>query len=594
MFKKLAIFSVCLMVFASLLWYSDVEIGGSDLNSSVLSAQDVSCIDVPAKIQEVTIEKNVINTQLEQIRTELRSLSGKKSELDISQKQIEEEKSRLTNFENNFFKETQFENADELRTSIQKIALNAVDLKQRVANSTNFIKNRLLNRKIRILENRQEKNSVLLSEYTSALNTENAKIENKQSEDSAEKKNLIEQVAQKENSRKNYEDALTQLQTLQTGLNAKKDRCTEQSIQLPLNSTQTNTIENSVATNVQTTQQSTATTSATQTTPPTSTTTLAAEITTQSPITNTASNTTVSTSSNTASSGAQNTANTATTNTSTTNNNTTSSTTQTQQVSALASWQKDTVTTSSTQANSGTSVTQVSQNKNTANIAGTSAQSSDTNTSNTNNTALATNTNSTSKTTTTEQHTAISADTYNSFYTLNPSLALSPIFPFPIKITSLMEMEYYPWNQMKWLYPQEDSVCWFRYTTPENQGGALFGNALAKFLPSLMYLDQISIFQNKIPKDINDAPSAAYLLMDEKKNQWLYPDNSIKEFYFSKTILGKEGYIWVRMYAKWNRIYGPVHDKNYLDYLEKEQWIRLLGCQNYKEPLSRISLWTWK
>ena len=90
----------------------------------------MSCGDVPAKIQEVTIEKNVINTQLERIRTELRSLSGKKSELDISQKQIEAEKSRLTDFENDFFKETQFENADELRTSIQKIALNIVDLKE--------------------------------------------------------------------------------------------------------------------------------------------------------------------------------------------------------------------------------------------------------------------------------------------------------------------------------------------------------------------------------------------------------------------------------------------------------------------------------
>lgn len=206
----------------------------------------VSCADVPGKIQDLTIEKNIIHTQLEQVRAELRSLSGQKSELDISSQQIQKEKERLTLFEHDFFKETKFDHADELRTSIQRISLNLIDLQEKITKSTNFVRNRLMNRKVRILEKLKEENTLLLNQYTEALNTENTKVQNKEGSLNKASETLIQEIAQKENSRQNYEAALQQLETLQTQLINKSTTCAQPVIQTE----QANQTEQQAATSV--------------------------------------------------------------------------------------------------------------------------------------------------------------------------------------------------------------------------------------------------------------------------------------------------------------------------------------------------------
>ena len=201
----------------------------------------VSCTDVPGKIQDLTVEKNIINTQLEQVRSELRSLSGQKSELDISSQQIQKEKERLTLFEHDFFKETKFDHADELRTSIQRISLNLIDLQEKITNSTNFIRNRLMNRKVRILEKLKEENTSLLTQYNEALNTENTKVQNKEGALSKASETLVQEIAQKENSRQNYETVLQQLETLQAQLINKSTICAQSVTQSAVSNGSTNT-----------------------------------------------------------------------------------------------------------------------------------------------------------------------------------------------------------------------------------------------------------------------------------------------------------------------------------------------------------------
>lgn len=204
----------------------------------------ISCTDVPGKIQDLTAEKNIIHTQLEQVRSELRSLNGQKSELDISSQQIQKEKERLTLFEHDFFKETKFDNADELRTSIQRISLNLIDLQEKITKSTNFVRNRLMNRKVRILEKLKEENTLLLNQYTEALNTENTKVQNKEGSLNKASETLIQEIAQKENSRQNYEAALEQLETLQTQLINKSTTCAQPVTQSTVSNTSTNNPQN--------------------------------------------------------------------------------------------------------------------------------------------------------------------------------------------------------------------------------------------------------------------------------------------------------------------------------------------------------------
>lgn len=204
----------------------------------------ISCTDVPGKIQDLTAENNIIHTQLEQVRSELRSLNGQKSELDISSQQIQKEKERLTLFEHDFFKETKFDHADELRTSIQRISLNLIDLQERITNSTNFIRNRLMNRKVRILEKLKEENTSLLTQYNEALNIENTKVQNKEGALSKASETLVQEIAQKENSRQNYETALQQLETLQAQLINKGTICAQSVTQSAVSNGSTNTPQN--------------------------------------------------------------------------------------------------------------------------------------------------------------------------------------------------------------------------------------------------------------------------------------------------------------------------------------------------------------
>lgn len=226
MFKKITIFFACLMIFTSLLWYSDVEIG-SDLNSSVLSVQDVSCTDVPAKIQESIMELGMIQRQIEQLKTDLIGLNNRKAELSISAQQIESEKNRIADFEHNFFKEKNFSNVEELRLYIQKIGLNLIDLKEKLSSKPNILDSLVLRRKIRILENKQKKNSALLAQYMNTLEIEKVNIQNLQTRHDINYNLTLQQIIEKESSIKNYESSVQQLQSSQDQLSIKAIACTQ-------------------------------------------------------------------------------------------------------------------------------------------------------------------------------------------------------------------------------------------------------------------------------------------------------------------------------------------------------------------------------
>ena len=98
-----------------------------------------------------------------------------------------------------------------------------------------------MNRKVRILEKLKEENTSLLTQYNEALNTENTKVQNKEGALSKASETLVQEIAQKENSRQNYETVLQQLETLQAQLINKSTICAQSVTQSAVSNGSTNT-----------------------------------------------------------------------------------------------------------------------------------------------------------------------------------------------------------------------------------------------------------------------------------------------------------------------------------------------------------------
>lgn len=144
------------------------------LGSSALNIDTLSCTALPGKVSEIGAEKKILSEELSQIRNDIRTLNRKKSALDIPLESIKKEQERLDAFEKTFFKNTQYKSIQDLRAKIEIVrqTLDSVNKERRSPNNS-FVKQRLLNRQIRVIRREQVKQRRIEKDYTLALAKEN-------------------------------------------------------------------------------------------------------------------------------------------------------------------------------------------------------------------------------------------------------------------------------------------------------------------------------------------------------------------------------------------------------------------------------------